>query len=102
MVEIAYSRPATAPASSTDASCSRVAHGDTAPSSSSGTATSTSVPNSEAANAPTDTSSNALTLNDRNGCAMNGMTASSARPQHRACTARASTGAGRASTPPSL
>ena len=53
-VEIAYSRPATAPDSSTVASFSRVAHGETAPSSSSGTATSTSVPNSDAVNAPTD------------------------------------------------
>ena len=53
IVEIAYSRPATTPDSSTVASFSRVAHGETAPSSSSGTATSTSVPNSEAVNAPT-------------------------------------------------
>ena len=71
-VEIAYSRPATTPDSSTAASFSRVAHGETAPSSSSGTATSTSVPNSEAVNAPTLMFSNALTESVRNGCEMNG------------------------------
>ena len=88
-VEIAYSRPATTPDSSTVASFSRVAHGETAPSSSSGTATSTSVPNSDAVNAPTDRLSNALTLKDRNGCAMNGTTASSALPSSTSAAQRA-------------
>ena len=40
-VESAYRRPATVPASSTFDTASRIAHGDTAPSSSTGTATST-------------------------------------------------------------
>ena len=52
-VEIAYIRPAVCPESSIRWSLSRIAHGDTAPSISTGTATSTSTPNSEPANAPT-------------------------------------------------
>ena len=51
-VEIAYIRPAVSPESSRRSSLSRIAHGDTAPSISTGTATSASVPNSEPAKAP--------------------------------------------------
>jgi hypothetical protein len=76
-VEIAYIRPASRPESSTDVSRSRIAHGETAPSISTGTATSTSTPTSEPANAPTLTSSKAWTLSDRNGSATIGTSASS-------------------------
>ena len=47
-------RPAVSPESSMARSFSRIAHGDTAPSISTGTATSASTPNSEPANAPTE------------------------------------------------
>ena len=76
-VEIAYIRPAVCPESSIRSSLRRIAHGDTAPSISTGTATSTSTPNSEPANAPTEYSSNASTLSDRNGSATIGTSASS-------------------------
>ena len=74
-VEIAYMRPAISPESSTVRIFSRIAHGDTEPSISTGTATSTSTPNSEPANAPTEYWSNASTLSDRNGSATNGTSA---------------------------
>ena len=53
-VEIAYMRPAVCPESSTACSFRRIAHGDTVPIISTGTATSTSTPNSEPAKAPTE------------------------------------------------
>ena len=77
-VPIAYSRPAVSPESSTRSSLSRIAHGEAAPSISTGTATSASVPNSEPTAAPIEISSNARTLSERNGCATIGTTASSA------------------------
>ena len=49
-------------------SFSRIAHGETAPSISTGIATSASTPSSEPKPAPSETSSNALTLSERNGC----------------------------------
>src|SRR3954469_5959704 len=74
-VEIAYIRPAISPESSTACIFSRIAHGDTEPSISTGTATSTSTPNSEPANVPTEYWSKASTLSDRNGPATNGTSA---------------------------
>ena len=68
-VEIAYMRPAISPESSTACSFSRIAHGETAPSISTGIATSASTPNSEPANVPIEIESNASTLSDRNGLA---------------------------------
>ena len=76
-VEIAYMRPAVSPESSTRSSLSRIAHGETAPSMSTGTATSASTPNSEPAKPPTETLSNASTESDRSGWATIGTTASS-------------------------
>ena len=58
-VEIAYIRPAVSPESSILSSLSRIAHGDTAPSISTGIATSASTPSSEPKPAPRDRSSNA-------------------------------------------
>ena len=101
IVESAYRRPATIPDSSTDASLSRVAHGETAPSSSSGTAISTSVPNSEAVNAPTLMSSNALTESVRNGWLMNGTIASSTLPSSTSALSARRSGRRSASLPPS-
>ena len=77
-VEIAYMRPAISPESSTVRIFSRIAHGDTEPSISTGTATSTRTPNSDPANAPIEYWSNASTLSDRNGSATNGTSAISA------------------------
>ena len=76
-VEMAYIRPAVSPESSTACSFSRIAHGDTAPSSSTGMATSASTPNSEPANVPMLSESNASTLSSRNGPATIGTSASS-------------------------
>ena len=67
-------RPAVSPESSTRSSFSRIAHGDTAPSISTGTATSASTPNSEPAKPPIETLSNASTDSDSSGCATNGTT----------------------------
>ena len=53
-VEMAYIRPAIWPESSTECIFRRIAHGDTVPIISTGTATSTSTPNSEPAKAPTE------------------------------------------------
>ena len=75
-VEIAYIRPAVSPESSTRSSLSRIAHGETAPSISTGTATSASTPNSEPAKPPIETLSNASTESDSSGCARNGTSAS--------------------------
>ena len=96
-VEIAYIRPAISPESSTARIFSRIAHGDTAPSISTGTATSTRTPNSEPANAPIEYSSNASTLSDRNGPATNGTSASSTEATSTARTAPAGSGGGRPS-----
>src|SRR4029078_13481555 len=74
-VEIAYIRPAIWPESSTELIFSRIAHGDTDPSISTGPGTSTSTPNSEPANAPIEYSSKASTDSDRNGSATNGTSA---------------------------
>src|SRR3954470_6424241 len=74
-VEIAYIRPAISPESSAACILSRIAHGETEPSISTGTATSTSTPNSEPANVPTEYWSKASTLSDRNGPATNGTSA---------------------------
>src|SRR3954471_20966867 len=74
-VLIAYIRPAISPESSTACIFRRIAHGDTDPSISTGTATSTSTPNSEPANVPTEYWSKASTLSDRNGPATNGTSA---------------------------
>ncbi len=76
-VEIAYIRPAVSPESSIECSFRRIAHGDTAPSISTGIATSARTPISEPANTPTDSVSNASTLSERNGSATNGTSASS-------------------------
>ena len=76
-VEIAYMRPAVWPESSMLSSFRRIAHGDTAPSISTGMATSASTPSSEPKPAPSETSSNASTLMLRNGCATIGTSASS-------------------------
>ena len=77
-VEIAYMRPAVWPESSTRWSLRRIAHGDTAPSISTGTATSASTPSKEPKPAPSDTLSNASTLSERNGWATIGTSASRA------------------------
>ena len=77
-VEIAYMRPAVSPESSMLSSFSRIAHGETAPSISTGIATSASTPSSEPKPAPSERSSNALTLIERNGCETIGTSASSA------------------------
>ena len=79
-VDSAYRRPAVRPESSTDATRSRIAHGATAPSTSTGTATSASTPISEPTAAPTWISSNASTETSRNGCATSGTTATIAAP----------------------
>ena len=76
-VEIAYIRPAVSPESSICSSLSRIAHGETAPSISTGIATSASTPSSEPKPAPKDTSSKASTLSDRNGWATIGTSPSS-------------------------
>src|ERR1051325_8840491 len=77
-VLIAYIRPAISPESSTASIFSRIPHGDTEPSISTGTATSTSTPNNEPAKAPIEYSSNASTLSRRNGCDTKGTSAISA------------------------
>jgi hypothetical protein len=74
-VDSAYSRPATVPASSTLDTASRMAYGDTAPSSRTGTATSPSTPISEPTNAPADTESSASTATCSSGSAANGTSA---------------------------
>ena len=76
-VESAYRRPATSPASSTLFTASRIAHGDTMPSSSTGTATSPSTPTSEPMNAPAEIESRASTATSSSGSAANGTIASS-------------------------
>ena len=79
-VESAYRRPAVLPASSVEVTRSRIAHGATAPSTSTGTATSASTPNSEPAAAPTSMLSKASTEIDRNGCATSGISATMPAP----------------------
>ena len=69
-------RPAVSPESSTLCIFSRIAHGDTAPSISTGIDTSASTPRSEPAKPPIDTSSNASTDSESSGWAMIGTTAS--------------------------
>ena len=76
-VEIAYRRPATSPASSTVCTARRMAHGETMPSSSTGTATRPSTPTSEPMNAPAEIESSASTATSSSGSAANGTIASS-------------------------
>ena len=75
-VESAYRRPATVPASSTFDTASRIAQGETAPSSRTGTATSTSTASSDPTNAPAEISSSASTATSSSGSATNGTSAS--------------------------
>ena len=77
IVESAYRRPATCPACSTESTASRIAQGEIAPSSSTGSATSTSTAASEPMNAPASTVSSARTAACRKGPATSGTTASS-------------------------
>src|ERR671911_2015895 len=75
-VESAYSRPATVPASSTEWTASRIAHGETVPSSSTGIATRTTTASSEPTKAPAEISSSAFTATSSSGSATKGTRAS--------------------------
>ncbi len=99
-VEIAYIRPAVSPESSTRCSLSRIAHGDTAPSISTGIETSASTPNSEPAKPPIDTSSNASTDRERSGWATIGTTASSTAEASTSMQSPSMCGCRSASRPP--
>ena len=78
------------PASSTESTRRRIAHGATAPRTRIGTATSTSTPTSEPSAAPTLMSSKASTDVDRNGWATSGTSATRQAPtstqRHRSST----------------
>src|SRR3954454_18135879 len=76
IVPMAYSRPATRPASSTWSTFRRTAYGETMPSSSTGTAISTPTPSRDPTNRPPESSSNAVTDRCRNGPLTNGTSAS--------------------------
>ena len=78
MVDRAYMRPDTSPASSTVRTPRRTANGEAIPSSVTGTEKSSMTAKNEPRNAPTDVLANALTAADRNGWAMNGSTAMAA------------------------
>src|SRR5215217_5523560 len=77
-VEIAYRRPATSPLCSTLVTASRTAHGEQAPSKTSGTPKRARTANSDPRKAPAEISSRAPTERSKNGWATNGTTAMSA------------------------
>ena len=100
-VESAYRRPATAPASRTSTSASRMAKGATAPSSVIGTAKRASAAKKEPTTAPTETASRPRRATSRIGRAMNGVSATAPAATRMIQPRKRGSGRRSASFPPS-
>ena len=94
-VDSAYSRPVASPATATERTLSRIAHGDSAPSTSTGGPTSTSSASSEP-----DSSSSESSVTPSSGIATSGISATSAAPSSAARAIPGLCGCRSASRPP--
>ena len=100
-VESAYRLPAVAPERSTSVSANRIANGETAPSSVTGTAKSASAATNDPMTTPTEIESNPRRAASRIGRAANGVAAMNAAATRTIAPSSAGLGARSASFPPS-